>query len=179
VTGREVLQLIETTRRLWPTVPWHVPDTQVAQLVDEWTAVYDGFTLAEVADRLVWAVRNGHQFPPGPSTLVQMCLAERDRRNGITAPDADEAWQEVVQAVSQRGWYAGPPDWSHPAIADAARTLGWNALCHADNQTVLHGQFTRAYTTAVARHTDERRRSELTALAAPHTAALTEGGASC
>lgn len=178
MTGREVLSLIETTRRLWPTVPWHVPDSQVAQLVDEWTAVYDGFSLAEVAGRLVWAVRNGHQFPPGPATLVQMCLAERDRSAGITAPGADEAWQEVVQAVSERGWYLGPPtSWSHPAVTAAARTIGWSALCHADNQTVLHGQFTRAYTTAVARITDERRRSEMPAAlgqAAP-AAALPRG----
>ena len=177
MTGRDVAALIGTIRRLWPTVPWNVPDTQMAQLVDEWTAVYDGFTLAEVTARLVWCVRNGHTFPPGPATLVSLCLAERDRAAGLTAPDADEAWSEVLDAVRSRGWYYGPPSsWSHTAIAETVRTLSWRVLCHAENMTVLHGQFVRAYKSIVQRAHDERRRTEMTALGTAERPQLPQGG---
>lgn len=49
-------------------------------------------------------------------------------------------------------------------------------LCHAENMTVLHGQFVRAYNSIVQRAHDERRRTEMTALGTAERPQLPQGG---
>lgn len=162
MNGRDVLELVGVIRRLWPTVPWNVPEGEMGRLVAEWTLCYSGFQLAEVADRLVWCVRNGHTFPPGPAVLIGLCLSERDRLAGHTAPDPDEAWSEAIGAVASLGWYMGPPErWSHEAVGLAVAVIGWSTMCRAENQSVLHGQFVRAYRSITERLTAERRQAEM------------------
>lgn len=154
---REVTQLVQVIRTLWPSVPWHADPNLVVEL---WPVVLADVSRDEAVTVLREHAARGEQFPPAPGVLLHMVLNARDRAAGVAAPDPDEAWREVADAIATLGWHGGPPAWSHPCIAEAARTIGWNDLCHAENQSVVRGQYRRAYADVVQRSVDERRRAE-------------------
>jgi hypothetical protein len=70
-------------------------------------------------------------------------------------PDGDEAWGEVVGQVRATGWY-GVPRFSHPAITEAVRAMGWKELCASENQVADRAHFLAMYATGRRRLERER-----------------------
>ena len=69
---------------------------------------------------------------------------------GVLAPSAGQAWGEVTRCAAEYGRGAKVP-WSHPAIAETVRAIGWYEICMSTNQETLRAQFTRIYEDAQQR----------------------------
>lgn len=65
-------------------------------------------------------------------------------RAGVLAPTGLEAWAEVTEQ-SSNGGRSRSPEWSHPAIADTVRAVGWYTLCSSTNPEAMRAQFLRLY----------------------------------
>lgn len=155
MTQQEVRNLIGLTVTLWPTVPMRVEVD--ALMLTSWHLVLADVEFGEAAAAVAEAARRGDAFPLAPGAIAARVLDARDRAAGLAAPDADEAWTELTSAVRARGLAAGPPEWSHPAVATVARALGWRELCMSNNEGVLRAHFLRLYDPAVQRQRSERR----------------------
>jgi hypothetical protein len=76
------------------------------------------------------------------------------------APDVDNAWAEVLTSIRRYGRYGVPRKgggydavtWSHPAIEDVVRSMGWLSLCDSDNIAADRAHFLKLYETASKRH---------------------------
>jgi hypothetical protein len=68
-------------------------------------------------------------------------------------PDADQAWGEVMQQLSSVG-HIGVPQFSHDAIREAVKAMGWINLCLSENVGVDRGQFIKIYNSVKNRHKD-------------------------
>ena len=152
----EVLKLVTVTKTLWPN--WKGADTadELALAVDTWQAILDDIP----TDLALAAVRSlatsGREFAPPVGVIRQKAVQLVSAATGGNAPDVDEAWAEVRHATSSRGYMAGQPDWSHPAIAAAVHSIGWKDLCHSTNHDALRAHFFKVYGTAQARADAER-----------------------
>lgn len=142
---RECADLIRAAAILWPTVP-HITKVD-ATMLRLWALALSDIAAADAEAMLVHCSRQGDRFPPTPGVLARLVL---DARSTGSAPGADEAWAEVSAAVTRRGWYAGMPEWSHPAVEAAARAIGWDELCHGDVM-VVRAHFVKLYTPAADR----------------------------
>jgi hypothetical protein len=158
VNDQETASLLATVQRLWPTVPFQ---TKVdAAMVRAWQVVLADIPHTAAEALLVNTARAGAAFPPPPGQIAEQVIATRDDLTGSTAPTPDDAWGEVLAVVQRRGWYRGMPEsWSHPAVEQVARSLGWDELCHGDPM-VVRAHFLRLYPEAARRHTSVRRRDE-------------------
>ena len=65
-------------------------------------------------------------------------------RNNMLSPPKDLAWGEVVRQMSLVGRNS-KPEFSHPAIDDAVRSIGWTSMCLSENVDVTRAHFWRAY----------------------------------
>ena len=72
-------------------------------------------------------------------------------RAGILAPTSTQAWAEVVGQADEQGRY-GQPRWTHPAIREAVKAVGWYEICMSTNQDTLRAQFMRMYDDIRSRH---------------------------
>jgi hypothetical protein len=70
-------------------------------------------------------------------------------------PDGDQAWADVLAQIRRVGW-TGRPSWSHPAIADTVRAMGWRELCASTNQIADRAHFLKLYDAGRARLERER-----------------------
>jgi Loader and inhibitor of phage G40P len=59
-------------------------------------------------------------------------------------PVAEAAWAEVMAAVREHGM-DGWPEWSHPAVAEAVRAIGWHLICGSTNVATERAHFLRIY----------------------------------
>lgn len=64
--------------------------------------------------------------------------------NGLMSPPKEQAWLEVEMSMRRIG-RNGSVDWSHPAISEAVRTMGWVNMCLSENIDVVRGQFFKVY----------------------------------
>lgn len=66
---------------------------------------------------------------------------------GVNAPDVNEAWLEVTDALERYGreFYPKGGKWSNPLIAKAVKTVGYGNLCFSDAIGVERATFVRAY----------------------------------
>ena len=60
-------------------------------------------------------------------------------------PSAEEAWEEVYQALGQPGGEVGRPTFTRPEIDRAVTAVGWRHLLLSDNLMMDRIQFVRAY----------------------------------
>ena len=152
----EVLKLVTVTKTLWPS--WKGGDSpeELSLVVDAWQAILDDIP----PDLALAAVRSlatsGREFAPPVGVIRQKALQLVSAATGGVAPDVDEAWAEVRLAASSRGYMAGQPEWSHPAVGAAVRSIGWKDLCHSTNHDALRAHFFKVYGTAQARVEAER-----------------------
>lgn len=155
---REVARLLLALENLWPTVPVRTPDP--AFQVQVWQRVLVDISLSEAEVVLIDYARSGAEFPPTAGVIAERALTMRERAAGTYPPDADQALAEVRHYTSTRGLTHGQPEhWSHPAVADVVKAIGWRELCLADNPDVMRGQFTRIYSDIRARRLAEQRRT--------------------
>jgi hypothetical protein len=92
---------------------------------------------------------------PGPGELRVRAIEIGAPEGG--APEADEAWGEVVRERHRAGQYAGTAlsdravSFSHPAIAAVVEALGWAELCTSTNEVADRAHFLRLYAERVTR----------------------------
>lgn len=78
-----------------------------------------------------------------------------DKFNPNSLPEPDEAWAEVMQQISSAGCY-GKPRWSHQAVQDAVRAIGWNNICLSTNIGVERKHFMDIYKAVQGRYKDKQ-----------------------
>jgi len=71
-------------------------------------------------------------------------------QSGSLAPTKIEAWGEVQAQMTKHGTY-GQPEFSHGAITETVKNLGWRNLCLSENVETSRSQFWRAYEELVTR----------------------------
>jgi hypothetical protein len=82
-------------------------------------------------------------------------LRERVARRGCGAPDYDQAWEEVMRFAGAYGRFQTPP-WSHPAIASAVKSMGWQDIClSTQGRETLRAQFRDVYKAVATRQQKE------------------------
>jgi hypothetical protein len=90
------------------------------------------------------------------------------------APSKALAWSEVREAAHNEGRNSRP-NWSHPAVAEAVKSIGWWDICNSTNLDTVRSQFWRCYEEIVKEHDNAVLTTEgrlaLTA-GRPHLAAL-------
>lgn len=89
-------------------------------------------------------------------------------RAGVLAPSAMQAWGEVTRQADTVG-RTGRPRWSHPALEEAVKAIGWYEICMSTNPETLRSQFTRMYE-------DAQRRFDRGVLTEPGRLSLDAGG---
>lgn len=72
-------------------------------------------------------------------------------RAGVLAPSAAQAWAEITRQADEVG-RTGRPCWSHPAVAEAVKTIGWYDLCMSTNAETIRSQFMRIYEDSKGRY---------------------------
>lgn len=84
-----------------------------------------------------WIAFDGKRFPR---------ISELRALAAPAMPDADQAWEEARRAAGSVGSYRSP-SFSHPAIAEAVKAIGWMDICQTpiDQLGTLRAQFGRAY----------------------------------
>ena len=75
-------------------------------------------------------------------------------RAGLLAPTAAQAWEEV-NAQASDGGRSRVPSWTHPAVAETVRAVGWFSLCSSTNPETMRAQFLRLYDDNRRRHDDD------------------------
>lgn len=150
VTPRDCQKLVAAWRVLWPSAPWRAEDMPLT--VTAWALVLADVTYQEAEAAMIGYARSGAAFPPAPGQLAERALDERSRLNGTRPPDLDLALSEVRFYVENRASRRGqpPPEWSHPAVAEAVRAIGWPDLCEGGDTVRAH--FRAAYESARSRH---------------------------
>lgn len=86
----------------------------------------------------------GREFPPPVGIIRRRAMEIMLESRGDRSPSADEAWREVVTKLRQVGRQEFP-EWSHPAVEAAVRTIGWIWICDSENMDVLRSHFLRFY----------------------------------
>ena len=96
------------------------------------------------------------EYPVLPSIgkLRKTAIELMDPRSQTAA----EAWGLTIRAIKgyghqqEKAALASLP----PEAAEAARLMGWQQMCHAENIEVIRGQYLRIYDTQAARRTQDR-----------------------
>lgn len=60
-------------------------------------------------------------------------------------PSSEVALQELRANIKSAGQYSGLCRWSHPALEEAASSVGWWSLSNGENPSAVHSQFLKAY----------------------------------
>ena len=88
-------------------------------------------------------------------------------RAGALAPSPSQVWSEIQQNASTIG-RGSSPEFSHPAILEAVRAIGWWNICSSSNPETMRAQFLRIYE-------DTQKRHDLDVLSVPGRIALGAG----
>lgn len=165
---QEASGIADIVRLGWPTRATPTSQREGAIQAKVWAAAMTDVAYAEAEAVVIDMMRQGRPHPPAVSEIVGEVFGLRDRLAGTAAPDLDQAVDEIVRRVAKRGYSKGAPrseTWSHPAIADTVRAVGWRELCYGENAGVLRAHIMRLYESARARHVaDARRAPQYTAL---------------
>ena len=104
---------------------------------------------------------------PSMADIYKHAESIRRQREGKRLPDADEAWEEVMQLVHNFSLYA---EWefSCDEVAETVKNYGKKALCLLEEGqlTVARAQFMKIYDAVVARRRDQRLNEHVMALVA-------------
>lgn len=146
----EIAELVARVGATWPN--FRVPATpeDARLLVSEWSAHLGDLPASTVTAAMRKYASEGHEWPPPVGTLRRLSV----HATGSAAPAVDEAWGEVRRAFSSHG-YTRVPDWSHPAVAAAVRSMGgWRHLCETctiTSEVADRAHFQRFYAAAAER----------------------------
>lgn len=122
-------------------------DKSMQGTINLWAAIMADveFKLAELA---IFKILREKSFFPTPADIMK---AVKSLAANNDAPPAELAWQEVQ---SQLNYYA-KPNYTHPAISETVKVLGYARLCHSDNPVADRAHFLKIYETIA-----ERKKSE-------------------
>lgn len=153
MSALEIETLWQVGHALWPSL-FDIPTDPliVGIKIDVWRDVLGDINPLVVRRALI--ATSANQYPPSPGALRLVALRLRSVEAGEQPlPDIDQAWAEVNTAIGRIG-YMGKPEWSHPAVADGVRAIGWEEICMTltDQMSVVRGQFARFYAAASERH---------------------------
>lgn len=96
------------------------------------------------------------KFPPSAAELRDWAFALQEEANGVLNPF--EAWAEVECSFRTHGLYRGAPEWSHPLIGEAIKTMGTYAnLCRSQNHIADRAHFLRAYEALLEKYRKQQR----------------------
>lgn len=147
---RDVARLMIYGASLWPrtfVVPTVPGDLAVAKQV--WMDVLGDLDTEVIRAAMVsWT----DHWPPTPHELRAAALDQRNREAGISAaPSPDQAWLEFKTG------YRLDDDWSHPAVAATARSLGCKAYGNSPeaDEMAWRAHFMKLYDSAVRSHRSE------------------------
>jgi hypothetical protein len=152
VNQSEAIILIEGAKGIytgWASAP--VSPQALAVTGDLWSKVLVDVSAAEAMTALLDHNSSGAPFPPTPGQLRQLVFRFRAVGEGSTAPDADQAWEEIQTGIRARGFQQGPPEWSHPCVGSAVTALTWRSLCESMTQMADRAHFMKFYPTIVER----------------------------
>ena len=113
----------------------------------EMLADYDINTVKVALKRLI-AVHK--EYPPTIGQLLESIMVV----NGNAAPDADEVWSEITDALGRYGLYGTNEAMTQftPLALAAVKALGWSTLCLSETPEANRAHFLRIYPTIKARH---------------------------
>ena len=78
-------------------------------------------------------------------------------------PQSDQAWLEVMQQLSDAGYYK-QPKWSCDAVKDAVKAIGWTTLCRSENIAIERAHFLKIYDGISNRYKDDQVNREVLSL---------------
>lgn len=110
-----------------------------------YAAAVADFEPAEVTAAVAEFARRS-TFWPSSAELWQACLARRDH-----PPTWEQAWAEASAEASS----SAPAAWSHPAVREAARTIGLLEIAETSSPATVRAQFRDIYRSIVARRLTE------------------------
>lgn len=146
----DVEDLLLYATRLWPRT-FIAPTTEEAFVVTRavWMDMLGDLDVEVIRSAMVmWS----DHWPPTPHELRAAALDQRNREAGISAaPSPDEAWLEFKTG------YRLDDDWSHPAVAATARSLGCKAFGNSPeaDEMAWRAHFIKLYASAVQSHRRE------------------------
>ena len=113
----------------------------------EMLAEYDIVTAKVALKRLIATQK---EYPP---TIGQM-LESINIVSGHAAPDADEIWAEITNAIHNYGYYRAIEaiDSLSEFARDTVKAFGWEALCKSENAETNRAHFLRIYQAIKTRH---------------------------
>jgi len=143
VTRHEAAQIIAALASAFPAFP---PAREtVAVYVEALSDLDYADTVAATHD----LIRLEDRFPS-----VAAIRRRVGHRTGLLAPTAAQAWDEVNRQASDGG-RSRVPSWTHPAVAETVRAVGWFSLCSSTNPETMRAQFLRLYDDTRRRHDDD------------------------
>lgn len=150
MTPDDLPELWLFTKAIWGNFALPASELEAAAMASAWTTLLGEFSLDTIHISITRL--SAREFPPTVGQLRAECALAILNANGeATAPDLDQAWDEVKRTVGLVG-RDGTPEWSHPSIAEAMRAFGWLEFCNStDPEGVVRGQFRQFYEAASAR----------------------------
>ena len=113
----------------------------------EMLADYD-INIVKIALKRLIAVHK--EYPPTIGQLLESIMVV----GGHAAPDADEVWSEITDALGSYGFYGTNEAMAQfsPFALAAVKALGWSTLCLSETPEANRAHFLRIYPTIKARH---------------------------
>jgi hypothetical protein len=145
MTRPQALELVGELMAAYRTGQQVAPETVEVYVTDILDLDYEPAVLA------IKRLRQTRTFLPSIAEVRQAATE-------ITAgqlPDGGQAWAEVTDQIRAVG-YTGRPEFSHSAIAETVRALGWRELCASANQVADRAHFLKLYGTRRDRLERER-----------------------
>jgi hypothetical protein len=125
-------------------------DEQTKTAVALWhqmLAEYDITTVTVALKRLI-AIHK--EYPPTIGQLLESIIVV----SGHSAPDEDEVWSEITDAISKYGFYGTKEALAQfsPVALAVVKSLGWSTLCMSETPEANRAHFLRIYPAIKARH---------------------------
>ena len=125
-------------------------DQQMGEAIAVWNemlAEYDVNTVKFALKRLIAIQKD---YPP---TIGQL-LESINIVSGNAAPDADEIWQEIMNAIRGYGFYGTVKAMESlsPLAREVVRVMDWYTLCMSENPETDRAHFLRIYQAIKTRH---------------------------
>lgn len=152
MTRDELRSILERVEAHWPHRP--VTDGTAAVWWEELHELPGSAVLAAVRS----IARSGREFPPAPGHV----LAEIADQT-TAAPDFDQAWEQILQAIRRHGHQRALAALKHPAVLELARSIGVRdlALTQTDQLGTWHAQARERYALILRRHNRRVTHAEL------------------
>lgn len=142
MTVSEAARLIAVAAAAFPRHGYE----NLEQLAHTWALIMPDIGYEQGQAALIKVLRKCKFFPtPSEVLAAAATLSSND------IPSVEAAWLEVSRQLD----IYRTPTWSHPAIAEAVRVLGFRNLCASENPAASHAQFERRYTAIAARYANE------------------------